>query len=143
VPTLLVALVVARLRSARFVIDWHNYGYTMIALRLGQRSPLVLLHEWLERTCGGKADHHLCVSAAMRAQLTQRWGFADPVLLYDRPAQGFEPTAPEQARELLERLRQELDLPITPRPPVWIVCPTSWTSDEDVSLLLEVAAQEA
>jgi beta-1,4-mannosyltransferase len=70
VPTLLVALVVARLRSARFVIDWHNYGYTMIALRLGQRSPLVLLHEWLERTCGGKADHHLCVSAAMRAQLT-------------------------------------------------------------------------
>jgi len=55
-PTLLVALVVARLRSARYVIDWHNYGYSMVALRLGQRSPLVSLHQWLERTCGGRAD---------------------------------------------------------------------------------------
>ncbi len=142
IPTLLVAFVVARLRSARYVIDWHNYGYSMVALRLGRRSPLVFLHQWLERTCGGRADHHLCVSAAMQAQLTQRWGFADPVLLYDRPAQGFEPTAPEPARELLGRLRQELELPITPRPPVWIVCPTSWTYDEEVSLLLEIAAQE-
>ena len=142
VPVLLVALVVARLRSARYVIDWHNYGYSMIALRLGERSPLVLLHKWLERLCGGKADHHLCVSAAMRAQLIQRWGFADPIILYDRPAQGFEPIAPELAGELLGRLRQELDLPITSRPAAWIVCPTSWTDDEDFSFLLELAAQK-
>ena len=141
-PTLLVALVVARLRSARYVIDWHNYGYSMVALRLGQRSPLVLLHRWFERIWGSRADHHLCVSAAMRAQLAQRWGFADPALLYDRPAQGFEPTAPELARELLARLRQELELPVTPRQPAWVVCPTGWTSDEEISLLLEIAAQE-
>ena len=140
IPTLLVAFAVARLRAARFVIDWHNYGYSMVALRLGERHPAVTLHRWFERVCGRRADRHLCVSAAMRAQLTQRWGIADPVLLYDRPARGFAPTPPEQGQALLGRLRQELDLPSSPAPLAWVVCPTSWTLDEDHSLLLEIAA---
>ena len=141
IPTLFVALAAARLRSARYVIDWHNYGYSMIALRLGQRHPAVGLHRWLERVCGRRADRHLCVSEAMRAQLSQRWGIADPVLLYDRPARGFAPTPPGQARELLARLREDLDLPSPPKPLAWVVCPTSWTLDEDLSPLLEIAAE--
>jgi len=142
VPTLLVAMVAGRVRSAKFVVDWHNLGYSMLALRLGQRHPLVQLHRWFERTCGVKADHHLCVSAAMQSQLSRQWGIADPVLLYDRPAQGFEPTPPDEAAELLGRLRKELELPEEPKPLVWMVCPTSWTADEDMSLLLDVATRD-
>ncbi|MFI5178755.1 MAG: hypothetical protein ACHQO8_09330, partial [Vicinamibacterales bacterium] len=36
-PTLPVVWFVARVRHARLVIDWHNLGYTMLALRLGRR----------------------------------------------------------------------------------------------------------
>jgi len=36
-PTLYVAWLVSRLRGARFVIDWHNLGYSQLALRLGRR----------------------------------------------------------------------------------------------------------
>src|SRR5262245_30711405 len=34
IPTLVIALLVARLRATRLVVDWHNLGYTMLALRL-------------------------------------------------------------------------------------------------------------
>src|SRR5262245_27108600 len=48
-PTLPVAWIVARLRRARLVIDWHNLGYTMLALRLGRRHIAVRLGRWFER----------------------------------------------------------------------------------------------
>ena len=40
IPTLAVAWAAARLRGARFVIDWHNFGYTILSLSLGQRSAV-------------------------------------------------------------------------------------------------------
>src|SRR5262249_36586539 len=43
VPMLLVALIAARSRSARLVIDWHNFGYAMLALRLRPGHPVVRL----------------------------------------------------------------------------------------------------
>jgi beta-1,4-mannosyltransferase len=61
-PMLHVAWVVARLRGARFVIDWHNLGFTILALRLGRRHPAVRLVRWVEMLAGRRADAHLCVS---------------------------------------------------------------------------------
>src|SRR5262249_56551925 len=49
IPTLLVALVIAHLRAAKLVVDWHNFGYTMLALRLRQRHPVVCLARWYHR----------------------------------------------------------------------------------------------
>src|SRR5262245_38431496 len=62
IPTLLVALVVARLRAAKLVVDWHNFGYTMLALRLGPQHLVVRLARWYERVVGRRANAHLCVS---------------------------------------------------------------------------------
>ena len=56
IPTLLVAFVVARVRAARLVVDWHNFGYTMLSLRLGQHHPIVRLAQWYERVVGQRAD---------------------------------------------------------------------------------------
>src|SRR5581483_6487644 len=58
-PTLNVAWLVARLRGARLVIDWHNAGYTQLALRLGRRHPAVRLGRWIEMIAGRGADAHL------------------------------------------------------------------------------------
>jgi len=140
-PTLLVGMIAARTRSARLIIDWHNFGYSMLALKLGPRHPAVRLARWYERILGRSAAAHLCVSKAMRAELAAHWGIVGAVVLYDRPAAQFAPV-PASAREsLLRRLRLALDLSFDGEPrPALIVSPTGWTEDEDYSMLLEAAA---
>lgn len=45
-PGIAVAWLVSVLRGSRLVIDWHNYGYTIMALSHGQGHPLVRLAKW-------------------------------------------------------------------------------------------------
>ena len=52
IPTLLIGAIAARARSARLVIDWHNFGYSMLALKLGAHHPAVRLARWYERVPG-------------------------------------------------------------------------------------------
>jgi beta-1,4-mannosyltransferase len=142
VPTLAIALVAARLRSARLVIDWHNFSHAVLALRLGPDHRAVRMLRWHERAVGRRADAHLCVSRAMQSELRANWQIPGAVVLYDRPAQMFVPTQPEARPAALRRLLagvapaqddgQRLAI---------VVCPTSWTSDEDVSILIRAAAR--
>src|SRR5262249_22785511 len=150
IPTLLVALVVARLRAAKLVVDWHNFGYTMLALRLGQQHPVVRLARWYERVVGRQANAHWCVSRAMQAALQADWGIAGATVLYDRPAACFAPTPLHMRRELFRRLQDTIAFPITEGQPesakgldrpALLVSPTSWTADEDFSVLLDAALQ--
>jgi len=41
IPTLAIAQIASYLRSQRLIIDWHNLGYTILALSLGHSHPLV------------------------------------------------------------------------------------------------------
>lgn len=41
IPTFVVVWLCCRLRRAAFVIDWHNLGFSILALSLGDRHPLV------------------------------------------------------------------------------------------------------
>lgn len=45
-PGIAVAWLVSVLRGSRLVIDWHNYGYTIMALSHGQGHPVVRLAKW-------------------------------------------------------------------------------------------------
>src|SRR3989442_10724536 len=85
-PTLAVAWAIARVRKARLVIDWHNLGYTLLTLRLGQWHPAVRLARWLERIFGRLADAHLCVSRGFAKFLHDRCGVHAVNLFYDRTA---------------------------------------------------------
>jgi len=139
IPTLLVALVVCRLRAARLVIDWHNLGHAMLGLTLGVAHPVVRAATVYERTFGRAADAHLCVSRAMRAALAERWGIPNAVVLYDRPADVFVPTPADTRQALFRRLGADLDPRLAsdgPDRPALVVSPSSWTVDEDIDLLL-------
>ena len=135
-PTLAVARAVARARGTRWIVDWHNFGADMLALRLGQPHPAVRGARALERRLGAAASGHLCVSAAMRDVLDARWGIPDARVLRDRPAKPVGRTPPDQRARLFARYGIAVDALAAERPAV-IVTSSSWTADEDFSLLLE------
>ena len=41
VPTMLVCRLAAARHRARLVFDWHNFAYTLMAINMGGRHPLV------------------------------------------------------------------------------------------------------
>ena len=135
IPTLAVALAAARLRGARLVVDWHNFGWAVLALALGPRHPAVLLARWLETSFGRLADAHLCVSEALRRALDVDWRIRPVSVLRDRPAARFVPLTSEARRAWRRRLFAGLGFD-GPEPAL-IVSPTSWTRDEDFDLLLD------
>ncbi|HEY1336428.1 MAG TPA: glycosyltransferase [Bryobacteraceae bacterium] len=117
-PTLTAARLAARFCGARVIVDWHNYGFSMLALRLGSKHRLVRWAEQYEGRAARRAAAHLCVSHAMRDDLARRFGIEARVL-YDRPA------------ALLPASTRDAKAPLT------VVCPSGWTADEDIGLLLD------
>ncbi len=134
-PTLAVAWFSLRRRGVRFVIDWHNLGYTLLSLRLGQWHPAVRLARWFERRDARRVEANLCVSRGLAAFLESRFGVRQARVLYDRPASAFVP----MDRADRERLRQALftRLGVHGGTVGFIVCPTSWTEDEDFDLVID------
>src|SRR5262249_46516256 len=92
-PTLPVPLFSLRRRGVRFVIDWHNLGYTLLRLRLGRWHPVVRLARWLERRDARRVDANLPVSRSLAGFLDRRFGVSQASVLYDRPASAFGPMA--------------------------------------------------
>lgn len=76
IPTLIVVYFLCLITRSKMVIDWHNYSFSILALKLarGQRHPLCRLMRWLEQFFGCRADAHFCVSDAMRQDLEKNWG---------------------------------------------------------------------
>jgi beta-1,4-mannosyltransferase len=134
VPTLAVAWMAARMRGARFIIDWHNLSHTILAVRLGEHHRAVRALARSERRWAKRADAHLTVSNALGAWLAREWR-VQATVVYDRPPIVFSKPSLETANALWQRIARDLNL--GPRRIPVVVCPTSWTPDEDFDLLLE------
>jgi beta-1,4-mannosyltransferase len=90
IPTFAACQLACALRGARLVCDWHNFGYTLLALSLPPRSLLLRLAERYERALGRRCHAHLCVTQAMADELASpSWGVPSAVVLRDRPAAQF------------------------------------------------------
>lgn len=143
VPTLAIAALLRARCGAPLVVDWHDFSYSHLALRLGQEHLAVRASHWLERRLAPLADANLCVSHAMAERLRQ-WGAREPAVLHDRPAALFAPTPAPQRELLLRRLAGEIGVPELAEAgasrPVLLISSTSWTADEDFTPLLEAAA---
>jgi beta-1,4-mannosyltransferase len=132
-PTLSIASLTARLRGARLVIDWHNLSHTIAAVKLGEGHRAVKSIARSERRWAKRAAAHLTVSKALAEWLARHYGIKAAVV-YDRPGDTFTRPSPSAASELWGRIAKEAQL--SDRLPM-VVCPTSWTPDEDFDLLLE------
>ncbi|KAH9688341.1 UDP-glycosyltransferase TURAN [Citrus sinensis] len=168
VPTLVAVKWASSLRRSAFIVDWHNFGYTLLSLSLGRRSHFVSIYRWIEKYYGKMANGCLCVTQAMQHELAQNWGIKATVL-YDQPPEFFHPTSLEEKHELFCRLNKILHQPLgvqdcvsngmegqkadetiftslagidvflKPNRPALVVSSTSWTPDEDFGILLEAA----
>ncbi len=134
-PPVPVAHFVFRRRGARLVIDWHNLGFTILRQRVGRWQPTVRLLRWYERRCARRADANICVSRGMAAWLQTRFSIPRPTVLYDRPASVFAPVERTDRERFKQTLFGRLGAPLTLN--AFIVCPTSWTEDEDFDLVVD------
>ncbi len=138
-PTIPIALLYARTHSARLIIDWHNSTCSMLALSLGRNHVVVRMVRFCEALFGRRADAHLCVSQAMQADLRNNWRIPDAAVLYDRPASFFAPVDAQAKNDLLARVLGDALAGDHGTRPAIVVSPTSWTRDEEISILLEAA----
>ena len=46
IPTLMLAKTVAWFSETKIIIDWHNTGYSILAMRVGESSPLCKIAKW-------------------------------------------------------------------------------------------------
>lgn len=175
-PTLLIVKLVATLCGSRVIIDWHNLGYSILALKFNSEDhPFVRVAKAFERTFGRTAYAHLFVTYAMRDALTRDWDLRGAkVVLHDRPPPHFHRLLPVEAHELFSRITSSFTniedfLPTPERGrstpftavgqtpaittlyssngdiqiefrhdrPALVISSTSWTDDEDFSILLE------
>jgi beta-1,4-mannosyltransferase len=138
-PTFAVTWWSLRRRGVRFFIDWHNLGYTLLRLRLGHWHPAIRLARWVERRDARRVDANLCVSRGLAAFLESRFGVTNAHVLYDRPASAFVPIE----RGDRERHRQALfaRLGVHGGTVGFVVCPTSWTEDEDFDVIIDAVVR--
>eukprot|EP00117_Sycon_ciliatum_P000195 scpid68855/ scgid6362/ Chitobiosyldiphosphodolichol beta-mannosyltransferase; Asparagine-linked glycosylation protein 1 homolog; Beta-1,4-mannosyltransferase; GDP-Man:GlcNAc2-PP-dolichol mannosyltransferase; GDP-mannose-dolichol diphosphochitobiose mannosyltransferase len=158
IPTMAVAWLVCRLRGTEFVVDWHNYGHTILSMALPRKHPLVRFAVWYERFFGRMADNAVCVTNAMREDLARNWDVT-AVTMHDRPPALFRPLPLDERHHLFMQLKQQYSVFADPDGdanrtvftqldtsgmpeyrsgrPALLVSSTSWTEDEDFGVLLD------
>ncbi|PAV21780.1 glycosyltransferase family 33 [Pyrrhoderma noxium] len=185
IPTLALVQLVCWSRGSKLIIDWHNLGYSILALKLGKNHILVKIAKVFERYFGRSAFIHLFVTKAMRDHLVKEWNLQGiKAVLHDRPPKHFKRSELFEIHDLFNKLSPSLKpedlsdfLPnceyprstpltcLTPyhdstkslsldtdtsthsslgtffptlrsERPALLVSSTSWTPDEDFSLLL-------
>jgi beta-1,4-mannosyltransferase len=142
IPTLFIAIIICFLRNTHLIIDWHNYGWTILAGTRGEKHPFVIISKYYEAFLGRWAPTaSFTVTHAMAKQLRNKpYCIRSPIFtLHDRPAAIFQPISSPSARlsflkNLPETARHTND--IMGGKTKLLVSSTSWTPDEDFSLLL-------
>ncbi|KAF8499108.1 beta-1,4-mannosyltransferase [Russula emetica] len=161
IPTLALVWLVGKLRGSKVIIDWHNLGYSILALNLGSDHIFVRLAKMFEAYFGRAAYAHLFVTQAMHDFLVKEWKLQGlKAVLHDRPPAHFRPATAIETHELFLRMSPFLPAALLPayKPPTStiltqvtssaspslrpdrlavLVSSTSWTEDEDFSILLD------
>lgn len=148
IPTLLVAAVVCWARDTRLIIDWHNYGWTILAGTRGGHHPFVRISKLYECAFGRLGSANLTVTHAMKAELQRApYGIRTPIAaMHDRPADIFRPLGDDDGdtdarraanlRAIGDATADLADAVVAGRVRL-LVSSTSWTPDEDFALLLD------
>lgn len=142
------------LGRTRFIIDFHNYTYSILSLTNHPDNVLVKMAKLIETRIGRLTYANFCVTNAMKEDLEERFNVKATVL-YDRPPLHFKPITIREKHDLflkLGKLYADLmvddkttpftrvddndDVQLRAKRPALLVSSTSWTPDEDFGILL-------
>jgi len=150
IPTLLIIQIINYLQNSKLIIDWHNFGYTIMSVTMGN-NIIVKIAKCYEMIFGHCAYAHLCVSKAMASFLKDTFKVKGQIcVLYDQAQKHFRRLEVDEIHKLLLKLNfkeNENETVITrsngssiefkENRPALVISSTSWTPDEDFSILLE------
>jgi len=107
IPTLPIVHIIRIFRRCQLVIDWHNYGYTLLQLPRTLEIIIKSFAKSIEKTFGRGAQFNFCVSEGMRKDLLENWSI-HAITLYDRPPSFFKPLSIEEIHNLFyEKLKRK------------------------------------
>lgn len=129
--------------GCRLIIDWHNLGYSILALKLGKRHPFVWVYRMYEKIMGRIAFIHLTVSIAMGTELRRDFGMnARRIIpLYDAAGPQFHVLADSEKVIMFDKYFDTLFDKFDRSQDKLVVVSTSYTPDEDLMVLLYALKQ--
>ena len=136
-----------RQRGTRVIIDWHNYGWTILEVNRVNKT-FVRCARAFELLFGKFADYHLTVSEAMKEHLST---IAPAIrrkpihVLYDRATPKFKQTTLQVKHDLYATIslegqvqkNEDGNLCLCADRDVLLLSSTSYTPDEDFMVLVE------
>ncbi|XP_026487260.1 chitobiosyldiphosphodolichol beta-mannosyltransferase [Vanessa tameamea] len=166
VPTLPICRFYCLVTHTKFIIDWHNYAFSIMALSLSCNHPVLKVSTYIEKFFGQSSDSNLCVTYAMKQDLLENFNVMATVL-YDRPPNIFKPITVQEKHnwfvkigsQYKEFIASNIDasdiahhsdtrhtafteveqnqVKLKTNRPGLLFSSTSWTADEDFSILME------
>lgn len=118
-PTLPILCLYSKLTGSKLIIDWHNYGYTILRLNFKNKPNhiMVRVYKFIEFYFGQFANAGFCVSQAMQKDLIENHHIRYPVyVLYDKPAEIFRPINWKEKHQFFLRMSKkipEFGIPVT------------------------------
>lgn len=139
--------------KSQIIIDWHNYGYSILRVNRVNKWLVALakVYEMLFAKCG---DHHLCVSRAMQVDLQYKFGIKKtvPHVLYDKATRKFkgDSMTVQEMHEVMQRAKltteeenstlftkvEDGKARLKEDRPIFVLSSTSYTPDEDFMVLV-------
>nr|CAH8870410.1 unnamed protein product [Trichobilharzia regenti] len=116
VPTFLITWIFIKITGKSLVIDWHNYGFTLLELNASSKSLFTRLYYTLEvgfakaffSSSISDRVAHLCVSKALQRDLETKG--IQATVYYDRAPDGFVPTSSQAAHRLFLKLSNQYEV---------------------------------
>jgi beta-1,4-mannosyltransferase len=146
IPAIYICSVICFLRRTKFIIDWHNYGYTILEVN-GRNKLICQVAKFYEKIYGKCADLHFCVSEAMKKHLKNQFNI-DAINLPDRAIKNvFKKLNLDESHLLFQKyeitknkmtiIDSSGKVGLFTNRPILMLSSTSWTPDEDFNLLLD------
>jgi len=153
IPAIYICSIICFIRRTTFIIDWHNYGYSILQVNKRNRI-LVTVAGFYESFYGKCAKMNFCVSDKMRQHLKESMGI-DAIALPDLAMPNvFRLLTIEESHDFFNKYRKQFppstddsnlftemnkDYVVSSKRnrPMLMLSSTSWTPDEDFNLLLD------
>ncbi|KAM9985836.1 hypothetical protein ACTFIZ_002133 [Dictyostelium cf. discoideum] len=157
IPTIFVMQIVCWIRGVHLIIDWHNLGYTLLKLSLSKSDnhPIIRLAKFIERYFAKNAYAHLFVTNEMKIQLVRDWNLKGKTFVFhDKASPIFKSLTDREQEEFLKTFINKYSIKGEDKVYIEsaiskksiknpkqhtsiIISSTSWTQDEDFSILLD------